>query len=81
MRRWKSHKIVEAERITQCFETSGQPVLGTADGEQHEVTVDWLSARCGSHDPIGGYLVRYADGYLSWSPATAFEEGYTEVEG
>lgn len=28
----------------------------------------------------GGYLVQYADGYRSYSPAKAFEEGYTLVE-
>lgn len=27
-------------------------------------------------DLVGGYLVFYADGYVSWSPAAAFEEGY-----
>jgi hypothetical protein len=30
------------------------------------------------HNPqVGGYYVVYADGYKSWSPAEAFEEGYT----
>ena len=30
------------------------------------------------HDPqVGGYYVVYADGYKSFSPAKAFEEGYT----
>ena len=28
----------------------------------------------------GGYYVRYPDGYESWSPAEAFEEGYTLVD-
>lgn len=28
---------------------------------------------------IGGYLVQYEDGYLSWSPAKAFEDGYTRI--
>lgn len=28
-------------------------------------------------DIVGGYLVIYSDGYESWSPAKAFEEGYT----
>ncbi|PYX85030.1 MAG: hypothetical protein DMG70_05000 [Acidobacteria bacterium] len=28
---------------------------------------------------LGGYLVQYEDGYLSWSPAKAFEEGYTRI--
>lgn len=28
-----------------------------------------------------GYLVRYADGYESWSPADVFEEAYREIHG
>jgi hypothetical protein len=32
------------------------------------------------HAPkAGGYLVFYADGYRSFSPAKAFEEGYTRL--
>lgn len=32
------------------------------------------------HKPVaGGYFVVYADGYESFSPAKAFEEGYTLV--
>jgi len=32
------------------------------------------------HKPeVGGYYVVYADGYKSFSPAQAFEEGYTRV--
>ena len=34
------------------------------------------------HKPeVGGYYVVYADGYKSFSPAKAFEAGYTLVEG
>jgi hypothetical protein len=34
------------------------------------------------HDPqVGGYYVVYKDGYKSFSPAGAFEEGYTRVSG
>lgn len=29
----------------------------------------------------GGYFVVYADGYQSYSPAKAFEEGYARIEG
>lgn len=33
------------------------------------------------HSPrAGGYLVAYADGYRSYSPAKAFEEGYTLIK-
>ncbi len=32
------------------------------------------------HNPeVGGYWVRYDDGYESFSPAAAFEEGYSRV--
>lgn len=32
------------------------------------------------HKPtVGGYYVRYADGYESYSPAEAFEGGYTRI--
>lgn len=33
------------------------------------------------HNPApNGYYVVYKDGYKSWSPAKAFEEGYTLIE-
>lgn len=33
-----------------------------------------------NHKPeVGGYFVVYKDGYASYSPAKAFEEGYTLV--
>ena len=33
------------------------------------------------HNPqAGGYYVVYEDGYKSWSPAEAFESGYTLIE-
>jgi hypothetical protein len=32
------------------------------------------------HNPqAGGYFVQYKDGYTSFSPAAAFEEGYTRI--
>jgi len=34
------------------------------------------------HDPqVGGYYVVYKDGYKSFSPAVAFEDGYTRETG
>ncbi len=40
------------------------------------VSADWYR----KHDPqAGGYFVLYKDGYQSFSPADAFEEGYTRV--
>lgn len=32
------------------------------------------------HEPaVGGYIVYYEDGYISYSPAKAFEEGYVKT--
>ena len=32
------------------------------------------------HNPqAGGYFVVYDDGYKSWSPSQAFEQGYTRI--
>lgn len=41
-----------------------------------------LRIKDGGDDPDDpGYFVRYPDGYESWSPTKAFEEGYTPVVG
>ena len=34
----------------------------------------------GDGEAFDAYLVVYDDGYVSWSPAKAFEEGYTRIE-
>ena len=74
MKKYVSHKTVEAMKITDILGS----VVGweiTGDGETTIVDSAWEF----KHQPqVGGYLVRYADGYLSYSPAKAFEEGYTE---
>lgn len=45
--------------------------------EPIEVGVEYLA----KHNPKpGGYYVVYEDGYNSFSPAKAFEEGYTPIK-
>lgn len=34
----------------------------------------------GDCENMGGYLIQYEDGYMSWSPKKAFEEGYVLTE-
>jgi hypothetical protein len=41
------------------------------------VTAEWQDKHGAKS---GGYFVRYKDGYESFSPARAFEEGYTAVQ-
>lgn len=79
---WKCHKIVGAAQITDIrpntFASGWNLTLDFGDGVAHEqfVDTDW-SAR---HRPlVGGYFVEYEDGYTSFSPAEAFEKGYTRL--
>ena len=51
-------------------------VFEDTDFDPFTVTWQWLQR---SHCKAGGYLVRYEDGYVSYSPAKAFEDGYTRV--
>ena len=48
---------------------------GYADIEAQE---GWLEKYKGSEEDVGYYVI-YKDGYKSWSPTKAFEEGYTRV--
>lgn len=83
MPQWQCHKKVRASKITKITVTSNRNTLVDAvaarldDGQW--VVLD--PAFCAKHAPqAGGYLVQYEDGYLSFSPAKAFEEGYTKIE-
>lgn len=83
MPRYKSHKIVHALKIRNVIvhkdDDPESPVLLIPEDPIYAAfRVDAEYAR--KHDPKpGGYYVVYADGYKSFSPAAAFEEGYTRV--
>ena len=71
--RWKCHKEVEAVKIVSIIGDMIIPEMGDAP---FEVSREYIA----KHAPeVGGYYVRYADGYESYSPASAFEEGYTRI--
>jgi hypothetical protein len=61
--------------------------LHLSDGETRAVTHGWMKKQAGEgyagidaeRDLVGGYFVAYPDGYTSWSPAEAFEDGYIEM--
>lgn len=82
MKKYQSHKVVQAARITgipDIYREPQQPsyVLMTDHTTPVPVTREWLE----KHKPREGwYLVRYEDGYTSASPAKAFEEGYRLIE-
>lgn len=81
--RWQSHKVVQADRITGVVEGEG-PVLFRwvlACGLRVDVG-ELLATRVPrGMQTVGGYYVRYPDGFQSWSPADAFEGGYARIEG
>lgn len=49
-------------------------------GEAHEKGLIRENAYIKEYDDNEGYLVQYADGYKSWSPADVFEEAYKVSE-
>jgi hypothetical protein len=81
MQRFKSHKIVTAARIIEVG-TSSTGHLGYLLLQGHSTAVPMPMQWWTKHNPErGGYLVQYEDGYSSYSPAKAFEEGYHLIEG
>jgi hypothetical protein len=47
------------------------------------VDAEYVRRNCGAagrlSDLVGGYYVVYKDGFKSWSPAEAFEQGYSRI--
>lgn len=87
--RYQSHKKVWALKIQAIQfdydvaqstnrETDGSAIITPADEGYGPFKVDYTYVR--KHNPqVGGYYVQYADGYTSFSPAEAFESGYTAI--
>lgn len=86
MPRYKCHKEVWALKIAEIefppaaanAESDGSRLLVITDEGFAPIRVDHNYIR--KHNPQpGGYYVVYKDGYKSFSPAEAFEEGYTRI--
>jgi hypothetical protein len=83
--RWQCHKVVAAGEIRGLIngyragaECVVALVVRTADEANSEVCPDDAFFARGT-PVLGDYFVRYDDGYISWSPAAAFESGYTKI--
>jgi hypothetical protein len=79
---YRSHKLVRAAKITSFYTPDGRTYHVGMEGVDGCAYVgrDWLDKRVPEiQNPVGGYFVLYEDGYTSWSPAEAFEAGYTKV--
>lgn len=78
--KYRCHKIVHALKILSMGMRGAysHPTIIPADPGYEEFDVDraWVE----KHNPMaGGYYVVYEDGYKSFSPAKAFEDGYTKI--
>jgi len=86
MPKYKCHKIVHALKIKNILYSSnsssdfdGSAVITPEENDYapFKVSNNYLH----KHNPVvGGYFVVYEDGYQSFSPADAFESGYTLID-
>jgi hypothetical protein len=75
MKRYKCHKEVRAAKIAWA-----DPTKDRVGVEGQESSVDCPPGMFERFVPKpGDYLVQYEDGYLSFSPKKAFEDGYTLI--
>lgn len=80
MPRYQCHKKVYALKIARV--TAEDPKTFMIVPENTDYAPFRVSSEfVGKHNPKpGGYYVVYEDGYESYSPAKAFEEGYTLIK-
>jgi hypothetical protein len=71
-------EVVEVLPDGSVIGLHGAHIVPVEEGiEPIRVDVPYLK----KHRPqIGGYFVLYDDGYMSFSPAKAFEDGYTRID-
>lgn len=76
---YRCHKVVRALKIKAIRSGDYSNSIITPEDEgyvEFEVSPEYRR----KHKPeVGGYYVYYDDGYQSFSPAEAFEEGYTLI--
>lgn len=89
MPKYKCHKEVWALKIKEIVrdsdkareegrETDGSATITPEESGYAPFKVD--AGYMHKHKPeVGGYYVVYADGYQSFSPAAAFEDGYSPI--
>lgn len=78
MKNYKSHKVVRAAKILAAEKLENGDWNIAFDGGNESVGQN-VATRFHMTERDLGYYVEYPDGYVSWSPSKAFEEGYTEI--
>lgn len=83
MPRYKCHKEVWALKIKEIKRVpfgNAHVVHYLIPEESSYAPLELSLEYIGKHSPVaGGYYVVYDDGYISYSPAKAFEDGYTLI--
>lgn len=79
--RYKCHKEVWALKIAAIgFEENGSAKIAPVDKRYAIFDVKNYRVKFKGDENDPGYYVQYEDGYQSWSPTKAFEEGYTLID-
>ena len=71
MKQYIGTKLIEAEPAYRVRNPGGD----------YQITTDAREAFTNFAEVEDGYMVRYPDGYESWSPKDVFEEAYREIDG
>ncbi len=79
--RYRSHKEVRAGKIIAIEERAVNHhdsllVMEHPAGAKMGVTREWMARQT---PEVGGYLVCFGDGYMSYYPAEPFEQGYDKI--
>jgi len=81
MQKYKSHRIVEAAKITnieQIEHNHTKITFEIPNNEDDNIILDNTKDLVGKPTPeVGWYIIKYPDGYFSYIPAKSFEEGYS----
>lgn len=77
--RYQCHKQVNALQISGIFPNPRGVELHFVDDSviPFQMSNEWFARHC---PHVGGYLVAYDDGYLSFSPADVFHAGYSRMD-
>lgn len=78
MKSYRCHKVVQAAKIVDLKDPDEHRARRLVLEDFGEITVHPHQSQF-KNATVGGYYVVYEDGYASYSPAEAFEKGYTEI--
>lgn len=86
MQKYRCHKIVEAQdlndRNVEVEKLPNGSLSVIIDYGKTGESLNIAANHVGEHtaeEMRDGYVVRYSDGYVSWSPRQPFEDGYAAI--